>query len=149
MAGFDAVAMLAEEMAAIASKLQKRAAIAEAIIRVHADAAGEEGLFCLYLAGLPFAEADPRKLNAGGALLSRAVLRVSGAAEAELTAAYRQRGDLGAAGFDLLVAHGVGGEGLALGEVEAAFAAIASARTTAVRAGLAEELLRSWRPSTC
>ena len=51
----------------------------------------------MYLAGEPFAESDPRKLNAGGALLTRAVLSVSGATDAALTAAYRRHGDLGAA----------------------------------------------------
>ena len=60
------------------------------------------GLFALYLAGQPFPEADPRKLNTGGALLTRALLTVSHATDAALTAAYRRHGDLGAAAFDLL-----------------------------------------------
>ncbi len=102
MAHFYAVAELAERMAGTASRLKKRAEIAAAITAVHADGRGEEGLFCMYLAGLPFAESDARKLNAGGALLSKAVLAVSGASDAALTAAYRRHGDLGAAAFDLL-----------------------------------------------
>ena len=133
-------------MAATASKLKKRAAIASAIAAVHAEGAGEEGLFCLYLAGLPFAEADARKLNAGGALLTKALLTVSGATNAELTAAYRRHGDLGAAGFDLMTAHGVGGDGSSLREVETAFAAMAVAKTTAIRAALVEALLRAASP---
>ena len=122
----------------------------------------EVGLFCLYLAGLPFAEADPRKLNAGGALLTKAVLAVSGGTDAELGAAYRRHGDLGAAAFDLFVEHGhrpqpthpgeagmngaQGFGGLTLGEVAEAFAGMATARTTAVRAGLVEGLLRRATP---
>ena len=104
MAGFREVAELAERLAGEASRLKKRAAIAEAIVRVHEeDPAGEDaGLFAMYLAGTPFAEADSRKLNAGGALLSKALLAVSGASGAELTAAYKRHGDLGAAGFDML-----------------------------------------------
>ncbi len=156
MAGFGAVAGLAEEMAGTGSRLKKRAAIAAAIAAVHAEGSGDEGLFCQYLAGLPFAEADARKLNAGGALLSKAVRAVSGANEAQLTVAYRRHGDMGSAAFDLLVEAGgeptsqvrdvghpsVGGAGVTLREVEAAFAGMAVAKTTAIRAGLLEGLLR-------
>jgi DNA ligase-1 len=153
MAGFEMVARLAEEMAGTGSRLKKRAAIAAAVTAVHAGGTGEEGQFCLYLAGLPFPESDRRKLNAGGALLTRAVLAVTGASDAELTVAYRRHGDLGAAAFDLFAAGpthrdetamngGRGIAGLALREVEEAFAGMASARTTAVRAGLVEGLLR-------
>src|SRR6266516_3677854 len=73
MALFSAVAELAEEFAGEAGRLKKRAAIAGAISAVHAAAPESEdaGLFALYLAGTPFAEADARKLNAGGALLSK------------------------------------------------------------------------------
>src|SRR5271156_3506122 len=106
MALFSAVAGLAEELAGEPGKLKKRAAIAEAISAVNAAAPqGEDaGLFALYLAGTPFAEADARKLNAGGALLSKALLSVSGASNVALTAAYRRHGDMGAAAFDLLAA---------------------------------------------
>src|SRR5580698_7500626 len=103
MARFKELAELAEWLAAESSRLKKRAAIAEAIVRVHAEDPEAAGLFAMYLAGTPFAEADSRKLNAGGALLSKALLAVSGASGGELTAAYKRHGDLGAAGFDLLV----------------------------------------------
>ncbi len=81
MALFRNVAELAEKLAGEAGRLKKRAAIAEAISSVHAEASESEdaGLFALYLAGTPFAEADSRKLNAGGALLTKALLAVSGA----------------------------------------------------------------------
>jgi DNA ligase 1 len=173
MAEFRDLAELAEGLAGEASRLKKRAAIAEAIARVHGESPeGEDaGLFAMYLAGTPFAEADSRKLNAGGALLSKALLAVSGASGGELTAAYKRHGDLGAAGFDLLVVrdaqigrgptHGdetavygapgtvAGAEavvGLTLDEVAEAFAGMAVARTTAVRAGLVEGLLRRASP---
>ena len=81
MALFAAVADLAEKLAGEPGRLKKRTAIAGAISAVHAGAPESEdaGLFALYLAGTPFAEADARKLNAGGALLSKALLAVSGA----------------------------------------------------------------------
>jgi DNA ligase 1 len=153
MALFSAVAELAEEVAGEAGKLKKRAAIARAISAVHAAAPESEsedaGLFALYVAGTPFAEADSRKLNAGGALLSKALLAVSGANDVELTAAYRRHGDMGAAAFDLLTACSASaGETaeLTLVDVGDAFAAMAVAKTTAIRAGLVEGMLRRATP---
>ncbi|HZY71965.1 MAG TPA: ATP-dependent DNA ligase [Edaphobacter sp.] len=146
---FLKLAELAEQLASEAGRLKKRAAIAEAIAAVHAVAPESEdaGLFALYLAGTPFAEADSRKLNAGGALLSKVLLAVSGATHAALTAAYRRHGDLGAAAFDLLESSRSGlRSGLTLEEVAAAFAAMAAAGTTAIRARLVEGLLRQAFP---
>ncbi len=148
MALFRDLAELAEKLAGEPGRLKKRAAIAEAISRAHADAPDSEdaGLFALYVAGTPFAEADSRKLNAGGALLSKALLAVSGASGTELTAAYKRHGDLGAAGFDLLSGKAADTASLTLAEIADAFAAMAVARTTAIRAGLVEGLLRRATP---
>jgi DNA ligase-1 len=151
MALFAAVATLAEELAGEAGRLKKRAAIAEAIASVHAAAPESEdaGLFALYLAGTPFAEADARKLNAGGALLSKALLVVSGANDVALTAAYRRHGDMGAAAFDLLMAAPAAASRVAeltLADVADAFAGMAVAKTTAIRAGLVEKMLRRATP---
>jgi DNA ligase 1 len=145
MALFSAVAALAEELAGEAGRLKKRAAIAAAISSIHEAAPESEdaGWFALYIAGTPFAEADSRKLNAGGALLTKALLAVSGASDAALTAAYRRHGDLGAAAFDLLISKGEERKAeLTLAEVSEAVAAMAVARTTAIRAALVEGLLR-------
>ena len=146
MAFFLELATLAEKLAQEGSRLRKRAAIAEAIAALHAAApeSDDAGRFALYLAGQPFAENDARKLNAGGALLSRAVLTVSGAGQAGLTAAYRLHGDLGAAAHDLFAARR--GEAppvatLTLDDVAEVFAAMAVARTTASRSSLVEGLL--------
>jgi len=137
---FAEVATLAEELAGEAGRLKKRALIEIAVARVAAVSVEDAGRFCLYLAGQPFAEADPRKLNAGGALLTRAVKAVSGCSDAELTAAYRRYGDLGAAAAEVW---GKGsGEGLTLVEVAEAFGVMAVARTTAVRTAAVEGLLR-------
>ena len=142
MALFRDVALLAEEMAATGSRLQKRAAIAAAISTVHEQSGEDVGLFCLYLAGLPFAEADPRKLNAGGALLSKALLAVSEASGAALTAGFRQYGDMGSAAYDLLDGKAPEQGTMALSVVAEAFAGMATAKTTAIRAALVEGLLR-------
>jgi DNA ligase 1 len=154
MALFASVAALAEELANEASRLKKRAAIAQAIAAVHTAAPEREdaGWFALYVAGTPFAEADPRKLNAGGALLSKAVLAVTVSSDEALTAAYRRHGDLGAAAFDLLTAadanvtnSGPKG-GLTLADVAEAFAGMAVAKTTAIRAALVQDMLRRAAP---
>ena len=147
MTRFSIVAELAEEMARTGSRLTKRAAISAALTAVHAEDPSGVRLFCLYLAGLPFSEADPRKLNAGGALLSKAVLSAAGATDAELTVAYRRHGDMGSAAFDLLTEKGVAGTGeLTLAAVETAFAGMATAKTTAIRAALLGGLLAEATP---
>jgi DNA ligase-1 len=151
MALFAAVAELAEELVREAGRLKKRAAIAGAISAVHAATpeSDDAGLFALYVAGTPFAEADARKLNAGGALLSKALLAVSGANDVALTAAYRRHGDMGAAAFDLLMASPAAtrrSAELTLVDVAEAFAGMAVARTTAIRAGLVEGMLRRATP---
>ena len=143
MAFFLDVAELAEKLANEGSRLKKRAAIAAAISAVHTaePASHDAGLFALYIAGLPFAESDSRKLNAGGALLTKSVLAVTGASDAALSAAYRRHGDLGAAAFDLLNERTTPGS-LTLAEVADTFGGMAVARTTAIRAALVEGMLR-------
>jgi DNA ligase-1 len=147
MALFMELATLAEELAGEAGRLKKRGLIEIAVGRVAKESVEDAGTsvkdagrFCLYLAGQAFAEADPRKLNVGGALLSRAVKAVSGCSDAALTAAYRRRGDLGAAAMEVWPK--TAGEELTLAAVEAAFGVMAGARTTAVRAAAVEGLLR-------
>jgi DNA ligase-1 len=143
---FAEIAVLADELAAEAGRLKKRAAISNALAGVAAVSVEDAARFCLYLAGQPFAEADPRKLNAGGALLTKALKEVSGCTDAALTAAYRRHGDLGAAAHDLLVGNAPIEATLSLTEIAAAFEVMATARTTAVRAAQVESLLRNSTP---
>ncbi len=162
MALFREVATLAEALAKEGSRLKKRAAIAEAVGRLAGRHSGpaddllapaaldpecvqQAGRFCLYLAGQPFPEADNRRLNAGGAILSRALKAVSGATDAAMTAAYRRHGDLGASAYDLLVppyGRAPGSSTLTLQAVAEAFDAMAVERTTAGRSATVEALLR-------
>jgi DNA ligase-1 len=150
MTTFAELAALAEALAAEPGRLKKRAAITATLLAAHTASPGsnDAGLFCLYLAGQPFAEADPRKLNAGGALLTKALKQVSACMDAALTAAYRHHGDLGAAAFDLLTHAALSAPTtpLTLQSVADSFAAMATARTTAARAATVEQLLRSATP---
>jgi DNA ligase-1 len=146
-AGFGLVAGVAEALAAESGRLKKRALIVEGLSAVAGseDGVRDAGLFCLYLAGQAFAEADARKLNVGGALLTRALKEVSGCTDAMLTAAYRRFGDLGAAAFEVMQGVGNTEEGVAtltLEDVDGAFGVMAAARSTAVRSAAVEGLLR-------
>ncbi|MBS1815127.1 MAG: ATP-dependent DNA ligase [Acidobacteria bacterium] len=148
MALFLQLAELADVLAATSSRLKKRAAIAEAIAHVRAeDDEREAGLFAQYLAGEPFAEADPRKVNAGGAMLSTVVKEVSGASDAAMAAAYRRHGDLGAAAHDLFVdAQHAPDAAITLHDVSDAFAQSASAKSTAARKAVLKDLLQRAMP---
>jgi DNA ligase-1 len=134
---FAALATLAESLAGEGSRLKKRAAIAQTVATIAMSGAGDDlGHAVRYLAGQPYAEADPRKLNAGGALLSRAVKEVAEANDAALTAAYRRHGDLGAAAYDLLAppyGKAPAESTVTLTEVSAAFDAMSAARSTDAR----------------
>jgi len=152
MALFLQLAQLADQLAIEPSRLKKRAAIAQSILdlvsptndTIAEHALTDAGLFCLYLAGQPFPEADPRKLNTGGALLTKALKQVSGCTDAALTAAYRRHGDLGAAAFDLLNTNPH--PPLTLDELSNAFDTLAIARTTAARSTTLVDLLRRTTP---
>ncbi len=140
---FLPLAECADVLAGTSSKLKKRAAIAEALLAARkAGGLGDAGLFALFLAGTPFAEADTRKLNVGGALMSRAVRALTEPTEAEFTEAYRRHGDMGAAAGDLWeAADRRPAASLEFAEIAAAFAAMAVAKTTAIREGLLVGLL--------
>ncbi len=146
--GFLGVAELAERLAGQSGRLKKRAAIAAAILAAHEAAPGgdDAGLVALYLAGTPFAEADARRLNVGGALLSRVLQQVSGASEAVLREAYRRHGDLGAAAAEVLALRPSPPPTLTLIQLRDALAAMAVARTTASRSALVTNLLERATP---
>jgi len=160
MALFAALARLAEDLSHQSSRLQKRALIAQAVAAVagvaqvrpgeappvlSTEVEADLGRFCMYLSGAPFSEADPRKLNAGGALLSRAVKAVSGCTDDALTTAYRRHGDLGSAAHDLLIppyGNAPTEALLTLSAVGEVLTAMASARESSSRTALVEGLLR-------
>jgi DNA ligase-1 len=135
---FEPFAELCQRLASTASKLQKRALMAEYLraLPVH-----EAGLAALYLAGVPFPETDGRELNVGGALLSRVLAQLSGANQPTMHAAYLRHGDLGGAAEDLLQARGLTAATLLLPEVADAFAAIAGAGKPAAKQQITQGLL--------
>jgi DNA ligase-1 len=131
-------ASLCDALAATTKKLQKRAFIADWL---KAQAVDDAASGSLYLAGQAFAETDPRVLNLGGAILSKAVIDVSKANEASLHAAYRKHGDLGAAAEDLLLSRGAQDPVLTLAAVDERFAEISAAKGAAGKLPLTIKLL--------
>lgn len=148
MAQFLRLAELAEQLAATSSRLKKRAAIAEVLLAIEREDDGTEaGLFAQFLSGMPFAGADPRKVNAGGAMLSRIVAEISHATDTAMTAAYRRHGDFGAATHDLFAEAGHHpAPTLTLHDVTQAMAAAATAKTTAMRQNTLQQLLTRATP---
>src|SRR5271170_5884147 len=101
MSAFLEFANICDALASTTKKLEKRALITDWLKSLSVEDAARGAL---YLAGQVFAETDPRVLNLGGAILSKALAQLSGANEAAMHAAYRRHGDLGAAAEDLLAA---------------------------------------------
>jgi DNA ligase-1 len=148
MALFLQLATLGDALAGTSSKLKKRAAIAECLLRVRGEGGAEDaGLLALYLSGEAFPEADGRKLNIGGAMLSRVLRDIVRPTEEQFTAAWRRHGDIGAAAGDLFAEQGhIPEPSLTFGQVAEAFAATPAAKTTAQRQALLAGLLQRCSP---
>src|SRR2546430_16445519 len=82
-----------ERIAGTTKKLEKTAIVAEYL---KSRTPGEAAVSAVFLSGRAFPLWEETTLQVGGALLWRIVAEVSGKSEAELTAAYRRHGDLGA-----------------------------------------------------
>jgi len=136
-------AELCDALAATPAKLAKRALIAAYLQSLPVEDAGRAAL---WLSGTPFPETDPRVLNIGGSLLSKAVAELSHANSAALSAAYRRHGDFGAAAADLLYGHAPTDATLTLADIESAFAGLAQARGPEPKLRLLLELLRRATP---
>jgi DNA ligase-1 len=83
----------AEKIAATTKKLEKTALLAEYFKSV---AIQEAAVAAVFLSGRPFPAWEETTLQVGGRLLWSVVEELSGKSDSELTAAYREYGDLGA-----------------------------------------------------
>jgi len=132
------LAELCERIGATTRKTEKIALLAEYFrSRELPDAA----ISALFLSGRAFPAFDERTLQIGGALLWKLVGEITGARDATLTAAYRKRGDLGAAAYDVLQAIAPHPATLTLQEIRAAFDQIAETRTATAKAAALKLLL--------
>jgi len=131
-----------ERIAGTTKKLEKIAIVAEYL---KARTLEEASVSAVFLSGRPFPVWEETTLQVGGRMLWRIVAELAGKTEAELTSAYRQRGDLGAVTGDVLPARARNGD-LSVLQVENKFREIAAARGPAAKAALARELLARGTP---
>ena len=87
------LAEAAERIAGTTKKLEKIAIVADYL---KAGTPEEASIAAVFLSGRPFPVWEETTLQVGGRVLWRIVAELSGKSEAELTAAYRKFGDLGA-----------------------------------------------------
>jgi DNA ligase-1 len=149
-----------ERIAATTKKLEKIAIVAEYLqTRTLEDAS----VSAVFLSGRPFPAWEEATLQVGGRALWRILAELSGKTEADLTAAYRKLGDLGAVAEAVLPASTTtghvgtgalarpgrakpGSSTLSLPDVAARFREIAAARRPAAKAALVRELLSQASP---
>ncbi|HKD85570.1 MAG TPA: ATP-dependent DNA ligase [Terriglobales bacterium] len=132
------LAELCERIGATTKKTEKVNLVAEYFrTREVADAA----ISAVFLSGRAFPAFDERTLQIGGSLLWRLVGEIAGARDAALTAAYRKRGDLGAAAYDILQGKAPAQSTVTLHDLRNSFDQIAETRTTTAKAGLLKSLL--------
>ncbi len=134
------LAEAAERIAGTTKKLEKTAIVAEYL---KACTPLEASVSAVFLSGRPFPVWAETTLQVGGSLLWRIVAELSGKGEAELIAAYRQFGDLGAVAGKVLPARG---RDLSVLQVESRFREIAAARGPAAKSALVRELLSQATP---
>jgi DNA ligase-1 len=134
-----------ERIAATPKKLEKIAIVAEFLKSAPTD---EASVAAVFLSGRPFPVWEETTLQVGGALLWRVVRELSAKSEAELTAAYRKLGDLGAVAAEVLSAQVEAGDPAhpTLVEVQTTFRTIAAARGPGAKGALARELLSQVTP---
>ncbi len=148
-----------ERIAGTTKKLEKIAIVADYL---KARPPAEASIAAVFLSGRPFPLWQETTLQIGGRVLWRIVAELSGKSEAELTAAYRKLGDLGAVAEAVLpiatkpdVGTGAparpgrakpGNPALSLPDVAAKFREIAAARGPTAKAALTQELLSQATP---
>ncbi|MGH9539125.1 MAG: ATP-dependent DNA ligase [Terriglobales bacterium] len=147
-----------ERIAGTTKKLEKIAIVAEYL----KSRALEEASVCsVFLSGRPFPVWEETTLQVGGRALWQIVAELSGKKEADLTAAYRRLGDLGAVAGEVLpqpensTSHAgtearsgakPGKPRLEILQVAAAFRQIAAARGPAAKRALVRDLLSQATP---
>jgi len=132
------LAELAERIAATTKKTEKVAMLAEYFRSAQPHAAA---LAAIFLSGRAFPAFDERTLQIGGSALWKLVSEITGARESAMTAAYRKRGDLGAAAYDVLVADAPAQSTITLAELRSTFDQIAETRTPAAKSVVLKSLL--------
>jgi DNA ligase-1 len=135
------LAHTSEAIAGTTKKLQKTAIVADYLKSCAID---EAAISAVFLSGRAFPAWEETTLQIGGRTLWQIVSELAGKNEAELTAAYRRLGDLGAVAGEVLPQRPA--QRLSVLEVEAAFRQIAAARGPAAKTLIARDLLARSTP---
>jgi DNA ligase-1 len=139
---------LAERVAGTTRTSEKTSLLARYLAQLPA---GELRAAATFLAGRPFAEADPRAVGLGWATIAAVVNRLAGAPSGALGEAYDRSSDLGQAVAEVLATRPDTPDASlcpSLGEVADAFAAVQAAPNAAGRAAAFAELLHRCDPLT-
>jgi DNA ligase-1 len=135
---------LAEACEAIASTTKKLVKTGIVADYLKSRSTHKAAVSAIFLSGRHFPAWEETTLLVGGRSLWPIVAELSGKDEAELTAVYRRRGDLGAVAGDVLRPRP--GQGLDVLEVERAFRQIAGVHGPAPKAALVRNLLARVTP---
>jgi DNA ligase-1 len=135
---------LAEACERIAGTTKKLEKIAIVSAYLNSRPAEEAAVSAVFLSGRPFPVWEETTLQVGGRLLWRIVAELSGKTQAQLTAAYRRHGDLGAVAAEVLPFWG--NSTLSVLGVESSFRRIAAARGQEPKATLTRELFSRASP---
>ncbi len=130
-----------EAVAGTTKKLLKTEIVADYLKSRTVD---EAAMSAVFLSGRPFPTWEEATLQIGGRWLWRIVAELAGKDEADVTAAYRRLGDLGAVAGELLPQRP--NQGLGVLEVERTFRQIASTRGPTEKAAFVRDVLSRARP---
>ena len=136
------LASLCERVSSTSKKLEKTALVADYL---KSRSIREAAIAAVFLSGKRFPAWDETTLNVGGALLWRIVSELSGRSELELTAAYREHGDLGAVAGTVLPGRDLPRD-LSVVDIQVTFRQIAAARGQTAKGALVRDLLSQVTP---
>ena len=136
----QALAQNCERIAATTRKSEKIAILADYF---RARQLSHAVISAIFLSGQAFPAFEQRTLQVGGSLLWKVVAEFADVREGELSAAYRRRGDLGSATYDVLASRTNRkiSACVTLAEVQRSFDEVAATRTAAAKATVLSALL--------
>ncbi len=135
------LATACEQVAATTKKLLKTGIVADYLRSRTTD---EAAVSAVFLSGRAFPAWEETTLQLGGRALWQIVAELSGNNEAQLTAAYRRHGDLGAVAGEVLPQRPE--QGLDVLEIERTFRQIAAARGPAAKVAIVRSLISQATP---
>jgi DNA ligase 1 len=136
-------AAAAEALARTTKKLEKTAIVADFFKSSKQD---EAAISAVFLCGRPFPLWEEATLQVGGRSLWQIVAQLSGKDEGEITAKYRQHGDLGAVAEAVLPS--VRAQLLGVIDLERKFRDMAAARGSSAKTTIARQILSAVEPLT-